>query len=274
VVEEKKTEKNMKYALVNGDKKEPQPGLKGICESCQSDMLSKCGRVRIPHWAHKSRISCDPWWENETEWHRVWKNHFPMEWQEKIHIDSITGEKHIADIKSDNGLVIEFQHSAIQSNEIKSREAFYKNMVWVVDGTRLKRDYPRFCRGFDDFRPTAIKGFFISFFPNECLPENWLGSSVPVYFDFQSNNSDLQPDERRSPLWCLFPDRMDGHALIAGVLRKQFIEFASTAPHLLFAREHLNCISEHIRLHRENAILNVGRKYLHAYPRAVKRYRL
>ena len=263
----------MKFALVSGSKTEPQPGLQGVCEHCQSDTFAKCGTVRIHHWAHKSKVSCDPWWENETEWHRTWKNRFPVEWQEKSHVDPATGEKHIADIKTVGGLVIEFQHSPIQPDEIKSREAFYKNMVWVVDGTRLKRDYPRFCKGFNDFRPIGIGGFFRLFFPHECLPASWLTSSVPVYFDFQASD---QQDERRSPLWCLFPNRIEGHALIAGVSREQFLQFSSTEPHLLFAREHLSYISEYAEFQRKKAAADVERKYLHAFPRArmVRRRRL
>ena len=37
-----------------------------------------------------------------------------------------------------HNLVIEFQHSHMDAQERTSREKFYKNMVWVVDGTRLK----------------------------------------------------------------------------------------------------------------------------------------
>ena len=41
---------------------------------------------------------------------------------------------HIADVKTDRGIVIEFQHSFLHRNERESREKFYQNMVWVVDG--------------------------------------------------------------------------------------------------------------------------------------------
>lgn len=266
----------MKYALVNGLKTESQPGMRGTCINCQSGTLAKCGQVKIWHWAHKSKRSCDPWWENETEWHRAWKNRFPVEWQEKIHTDPVTGEKHIADVKTASELVIEFQHSAIQPSEIKSREAFYTNMVWVVDGTRLKRDYPRFCKSFSDLRPAGVAGFFRSFFPDECLPASWLTSSVPVYFDFQSSNPVDQKDERRSVLWCLFPDRIEGHAILAGVRREQFMEYSSTAPHLLLAREHLDHISQLSQLQRErSANAATQGKYLHAHSQyARRRFRL
>lgn len=255
---------NMKFALVDGLRTEPQPGLKGACTNCQSDSLAKCGKIKVWHWAHKSKISCDPWWENETEWHRAWKNIFPKEWQENIHIDPITGEKHIADVKTASNLVIEFQHSAIDPTETQSREAFYKNMVWLVDGTRLKRDYPRFCKGFNDLRQSIQPGIFLSLFPEELLPASWLTGSVPIYFDFQGTDpTDDTEDRLRSPLWCLFPGRVEKYAVIAGVSREQFINFSSSDPHLLFAHEILSNISEAIRLQREFANTNTNAKRLH-----------
>lgn len=87
----------MKFALVNGCKTEPQPKLRGVCTGCQSEMVAKCGTVKVWHWSHKSKIPCDLWWEPETQWHRDWKNKFPQEWQESIHRDEQSGEKHIAD---------------------------------------------------------------------------------------------------------------------------------------------------------------------------------
>lgn len=51
-----------------------------------------------------------------------------------------THEKHIADIRTNSGLVIEFQHSRIDPQEQVKREIGYGNMIWVVDGARLKKD--------------------------------------------------------------------------------------------------------------------------------------
>jgi len=224
-------------------------------------MIAKCGKERIKHWAHKSKISCDSWWENETEWHRAWKNRFPENCQEIIHRDPASGEIHKADIKTTSGLVIEFQRSAIQPDEMQSRERFYKNMLWVVDGTRLIRDYPRFCKGFRSLRQT-VKGFFLSSFPDECFPANWLTCSVPVYFDFQGRDDSVpQEDARRSALWCLFPNRVEGFAVVAGVRREELVKLASTAPDLLIAQGNLCYIAEYIRLQRENAAAHTGRQY-------------
>jgi hypothetical protein len=95
--------------------------------------VAKCGPRVIHHWAHAARKNCDPWWENETEWHREWKSRFPEECRE-VSRTAPDGEIHRADIKTPTGIVIEVQHSAMTDEERESREAFYRNLVWIVDG--------------------------------------------------------------------------------------------------------------------------------------------
>jgi competence protein CoiA len=159
----------MKYALVCGKKTEATKGAIGFCSGCGSEMIAKCGEVKIHHWAHKGKLHCDHWWEPETEWHRAWKNHFPMDWQEVVYKTEV-GEKHIADVQLSNGLVIEFQRSPIDPEERTSRENFYKNMIWVVDGTRLKRDYPRFIKLVGTARATNLEGYSLVDFPEKYFP--------------------------------------------------------------------------------------------------------
>jgi len=77
----------MRFALIDGKKTEATKGAKGLCRYCGSDLIAKCGEVKVNHWAHKGKRNCDPWWENETEWHRSWKRKFPLDWQEVIHFD-------------------------------------------------------------------------------------------------------------------------------------------------------------------------------------------
>lgn len=57
-------------------------------------------------------------------------------------------------------------------------------MMWIADGTGLKKDYPRFLKGKEGFRSTNKQGYFLVDFPDECFPSAWVGSSVPVIFDF------------------------------------------------------------------------------------------
>jgi competence CoiA-like predicted nuclease len=104
----------MKFAKVNGQRQEAQPRLSGNCPGCDGPMVARCGTKRVWHWAHLGERTCDVWWENETEWHRAWKNQFPVGWQEIVH-RAENGEKHIADVKTSQGWVLEFQHSPIKS---------------------------------------------------------------------------------------------------------------------------------------------------------------
>ncbi len=133
----------MKYAIVNGEKTEAFKGGKGVCPSCSSELIARCGDVKINHWSHKGIRDCDFWWENETEWHRQWKNQFPKEWQEIVHFDE-NGEKHIADVKTKNDWIIEFQHSYLKPEERISRINFYSKLVWVIDGLRRETDKIQF----------------------------------------------------------------------------------------------------------------------------------
>jgi hypothetical protein len=179
----------MHFALVNGLQAEPSPGLHGVCKNCEAVMISKCGQHKLWHWAHKSRINCDPWWEPETEWHRQWKNHFPADWQEIIQFDPVSNEKHIADVKTIHDQVIEFQHSPMKPDELRSREAFYKNMVWIVDGCRGFSDATYFnlglCERIDPENGPTI--FPFHWYGRSKLIENWIAATCPVFLDFGHN---------------------------------------------------------------------------------------
>jgi hypothetical protein len=187
---------------------------------------------------------CDTWAEKETDWHRAWKDNFSAECQEFIQHDPQSGEKHIADVRTPHGLVIEFQHSHLDPLERAARERFYGNMVWVVDGTRLQRDYPRFNRGKDSLRHTKLPGYFLLSFPDECFPAMWLDNSVPVIFDFRGVNESQPPDAVRDGLWCLLPGRVEGSAVVVGMLRDEFIKVAQGRPELLAVREILAFMTE------------------------------
>ena len=132
----------MRFALSNNERIEATKGAKGLCPCCGSELVAKCGEIKVHHWSHKKKCD-DHWWENETEWHRNWKSQFPKEWQEIIQYDE-SGEKHIADVKTSSGWTIEFQHSAISKEERDTRDNFYKKLIWVVDGTRRKTDIKQF----------------------------------------------------------------------------------------------------------------------------------
>jgi competence protein CoiA len=154
----------MEIALVDGVRVLPSPGVQGSCQACGAPMTAKCGEQNVWHWAHKGRRVCDPWWENEGEWHRGWKRSFPEDYHEVVQHD-ITGEKHIADVKLTNGLVIELQHSAMSPEEMRSREGFYGNMVWIVDSEPFRKNLHIFYPLPDPAEPFASDLSFISPLP-------------------------------------------------------------------------------------------------------------
>tara|TARA_R100000005_G_scaffold91812_1_gene64562 strand:- start:2192 stop:2947 length:756 start_codon:yes stop_codon:yes gene_type:complete len=188
----------MKLSIVDNQRREAQPGLSGECPVCKATTIAKCGEKNVWHWAHKGRRNCDRWWEPETEWHRSWKNHFPVEWQEIIHWAE-DGEKHIADVKTSQDWVIEFQHSHIQPEERRSREDFYEKMVWVVDGLRRKNDLKQFVEAVNYGQRISQKPLMLSLSGDSCrLMRDWSSNSVPTFFDF---GDDIRPNG----LWMLTP---------------------------------------------------------------------
>jgi competence protein CoiA len=203
----------MKFALVDGEPQEARRGLAGFCRGCGSPMIAKCGEVRVEHWGHAGRRNCDPWWENETEWHRAWKNRFPAEWQEVIHT-APDGERHIADVKTSQGWVLEFQRSHLDPEERRSREAFYARLIWVVDGTRRQRDAVYFARAWgggkarDPFSDKRITGHV-----HNALFEEWRANQGHVFFDF----GDPQL------LWWMYPGSSAERAYLRHVPREQLV---------------------------------------------------
>ena len=183
-------------------------------------MIAKCGRVRLWHWAHKSRSSCDPWWESETDWHRNWKGQFPTAWQEVVHVDRNSGERHIADVKTPFGLVIEFQHSPIENAELQSREEFYKNLIWIVDGDRGSTDPQYFYMGLLTRKPESFSPLVYCFgwSGQSRLLHSWAQASSPVYLDFGDENV----------IWKLVHfDPHDHRGFVMPTKREWFVEACS-----------------------------------------------
>ena len=175
----------MKFAIKNGERVEAYKGAHGVCPGCGSDLIARCGEKKVNHWAHKGRRHCDHWWENETQWHRDWKNNFPTEWQERGAVDE-HGERHVADVKSPKGRVVEFQHSYIKPDEARKRTKFYDNIIWVVDATRRKTDWETFSEalewGYTHRTPTGDINELQHY---SCrLIKEWVGLGRITAFDF------------------------------------------------------------------------------------------
>lgn len=122
-----------------GDKVNPWKGGSAFCPFCGGNVIAACGDINVHHWRHDAATNCDPWGEPETEWHRQWKAKFPENWREFI--ITRNDEKHIADLKTQSGLVVEFQNSSISNTTIQIREAFYGTMIWVINADKFKDNF-------------------------------------------------------------------------------------------------------------------------------------
>ena len=223
----------MKYAIVNGQRTEPSKAAKGTCPACKSEMIAKCGKIKVHHWSHKSKQNCDRWWENETIWHREWKDCFETEWQEFVHKDEATGEKHIADVTTSHGWTIEFQHSPMDDEERKARNTFYKKIVWVIDGTRRKTDIDQL----NNLLKCSVEikagnpTFAINPDNKNRLLAEWHNNESLVFFDFK------QAINGQRIIWFVLPKLDPKDAYVPNFANYLFIQ---AFPAGLFIKSHIN----------------------------------
>lgn len=130
----------MLFAIIDDQKIEPIPNTHAKCPLCEEKVLSKCGEIKVWHWAHFKGKSCDSWYEPETHWHKNWKMTFGKENSEiKIIKENCW---HVADVLTKEKVVIELQNSAIQKNIIRKREEFYgEKMMWLINGIKFKNNF-------------------------------------------------------------------------------------------------------------------------------------
>lgn len=127
----------MLYALnENNEKIEPVSKSKALCPFCKTTVIACTGEIKNKYWRHEKnapRNCIAAKYENEGAWHSTWKRMFGAEFAEVY--QTIGNQSRKADVKLTNGLVIEIQHSPIDTREIQARERFHKKMVWIFDAT-------------------------------------------------------------------------------------------------------------------------------------------
>ncbi|MEQ8441228.1 MAG: competence protein CoiA family protein [Alphaproteobacteria bacterium] len=213
------------FALVEGIRSNPMKGIVGTCPNCDCQLVAKCGEERIHHWAHRGRRNCDAWHENETQWHRDWKSLFPEEWHEISH-KAESGERHIADLKRPDGLVVEIQYSHIDPTERRKREDFYKTVVWIVSGLRLKRGTSGFEKALCGSQLINKKPpIFSASTSDSPLLRKWVSSTKTVFFDFGDHviANDKLDGVREPLLWRLDPSSSEETALLTPIFKSQIV---------------------------------------------------
>lgn len=211
----------------NGERIRPASHAVGVCPLCCGPVIAVCGNKRIWHWRHSSDAQC-PFSKNETPWHRGWKNLFPEKWQEIIRYDSLTKEKHIADVMTPQGFVLEFQHSPMPEEERISREKFHKTMAWVVDCSESKRDKTRLAKNRLTTLHLLKSGMHNCYltrfnFEKELFRNEWLNSAVPVVFDYGQEFC-LGDEEFKGRVVCLFPKQVNRFGVVLIIEKQRLIK--------------------------------------------------
>jgi len=127
----------MIYALLEDNKVsvDETTETEAACPCCHSPVIARRGEINIHHWAHKSLVECDSFYEPKTQWHVDMQNiltNYNKDLQEVVIKKNQV--KHIADVINKFNCVVECQHSPISSTEIFEREQFYEHMIWLLDG--------------------------------------------------------------------------------------------------------------------------------------------
>lgn len=197
------------FAIVDGKRthiSEANRGTRGICPVCGEALVARKGAYRCEHWWHVNGRQCDLWYESRGPWHRYWQDMFPSDCQEVI--VECDGIKHIADVKTKKGIVVEMQWSAISTEQIAAREKFYDKMLWIVGMCRLVGGQ-RLKERFDDADISRVRKQCRMHVLSACdLPRSiqWLDCSWPVFFDFDGT---FDKPESNGNLYYLMPKRKD-----------------------------------------------------------------
>jgi competence CoiA-like predicted nuclease len=114
------------------------------CPYCGNRVISKCGMIKIYHWAHKVDCSFKDSWNYEpmSQWHLDWQELFTNT-QREAYIEK-EGITHRADILTNTNVVIEIQNSSISVEDIRARCDFYDNLVWVINSQEFKHNLDLF----------------------------------------------------------------------------------------------------------------------------------
>ncbi len=179
-----------------------------FCPCCGNKLLLKTGDLNVWHFAHRSGECVDNWHYDMSEWHQKMQKKFEPKYREVVIKNN--GIIHRADILKD-GIVIEFQHSPISSEEFTDRNVFYTSagyrVVWVFDVTRyFDNESIRYLN--DDSETDFIWKNPVRIFKSAPHPsEN--SKEISICFCNSVEEFDYSNDDVRRVYWCLTDDDGD-----------------------------------------------------------------
>lgn len=197
------------YAIVDGVRTHISSAARmqhGICPVCGAELVARKGKFRAAHWWHVNGKRCDSWYQPKGPWHRYWQNMFPEDWQEVVMEKMEDGQlvRHIADIKTKGGIVVEVQYSPIAIESIEEREHFYEKMLWIVNMRRVESDLwleTYIKRSEHLIEKNSVRAWVLP--DSELMAhQKWCCAHKPVVFDFDGSFD--RPESEKS-LICLLP---------------------------------------------------------------------
>jgi competence CoiA-like predicted nuclease len=129
----------MLIALHHLERIRASPRTIAICPECKEEVVPKCGKIKVWHWAHHANSNCK-YGEGMGLWHLRWQD-FALQNGADVEVPIMDARGNIrrADIVYDNR-VIELQHSGISVDEIIQRSDFYVGQKykvdWIIDYTK------------------------------------------------------------------------------------------------------------------------------------------
>lgn len=119
---------------IDGTKKRVRasPNSNAVCPHCEQEVISKCGGIKIWHWAHKTKCIYET--EPMTEWHLWWQN---IAENAGCIIEHIIGGHIVDAVDFSKKTIYEFQHSPISSDDLRHRSFNATNqgykINWIFD---------------------------------------------------------------------------------------------------------------------------------------------
>lgn len=138
------------------------------------------------HWRLQEG-NYDGWAFPDGVWNLEWKLKFPKTLVE-ISVQGNT-EKHVADVRTNTGLVLNFQARSLDEKQLKQREVFFGQMLWIfkADGwdLELMQNPTRYktTEGRDKKLPTSDAYGWIKF-KSRHSKSVYKACKMPVFLDF------------------------------------------------------------------------------------------
>ncbi|UQS86423.1 hypothetical protein MOO44_05885 [Nicoliella spurrieriana] len=115
------------------------------CPCCNQRVILRCGTIKTPHFAHRSKAECNSFSEGETKEHLLGKKQlfqFFLELKPQLEY-YFTNLKQRPDIRLSGSKLIEFQCSPISNQRLSERLCGYRSIahesIWILGSPYLKK---------------------------------------------------------------------------------------------------------------------------------------